>query len=69
MAENEKILSERQYEVLHLVAHGLTLLEIAARLGIQSVTVKSHLDTVYERLGVHSQAEAVHTAHKLGILT
>lgn len=65
----EKILSTRQFEVLHLVAHGLTLAEIAVRLEVAESTAKSHLDEVFRKLDVHDRAAAVHKAHGLGILT
>lgn len=64
-----KILSDRQYEVLHLVAHGLTNGEIAALLGIAESTVKDHLNLIFAKLEVHDRASAVHKGHKLGILT
>lgn len=65
----DELLSTRQFEVLHLVAHGLTLAEIAVRLGLAESTVKSHLDVVFGKLEVHTQAAAVDRAHRLGILT
>jgi DNA-binding NarL/FixJ family response regulator len=65
----EELLSNRQFEVLHLVAHGLTLAEIAVRLGLAESTVKSHLDVVFTKLDVHDRAAAVHKAHRLRILT
>jgi len=67
MAEN--ILSDRQYEVLHLVAHGLTNPEISVRLEIAESTVKDHLNLIFGKLGVHDRASAVHTAHRMGILS
>lgn len=65
----EELLSTRQFEVLHLVAHGLTLAEIAGRLNLAESTVKSHLDVVFIKLKVHTQAAAVDRAHRLGILS
>lgn len=69
MAEMMKILTTRQFEVLHLVAHGLTNPEISARLSVAESTVKDHLDVIFAKLGVHDRAAAVHKAHQLGILT
>lgn len=65
----EELLSTRQSEVLHLVAHGLTNPEIAVRLGVSESTVKTHLDLVFVKLGVHDRAAAVHAGHRAGILT
>jgi ATP/maltotriose-dependent transcriptional regulator MalT len=64
-----KILSDREYEVLHLVAHGLSAAETGERLGISETTVKTHLAHVFGKLKVHDRAAAVHQAHRLGILT
>lgn len=65
----EKILSDRQFEVLRLVADGLNLAEIAVRLAVAESTVKTHLDVVFRKLDVHTQAAAVDRAHRLGILS
>lgn len=62
-------LTSRQYEVLHLVANGMTNPEISVRLGIAESTVKDHMDTIFWKLEVRDRAAAVHKAHQLGILT
>lgn len=49
-------LSSRQLEVAALVAQGLTNAEIAQRLEISPRTVSSHLDHIYDRLGLRSRA-------------
>ncbi|HUA06016.1 MAG TPA: response regulator transcription factor [Solirubrobacteraceae bacterium] len=51
-------LSERQFEVLELVAEGFSYEEIGARLFISSNTVKFHLRTIYLRLGVRNRVAA-----------
>lgn len=48
-------LSRRELQVLHLLAEGLTNLEIAQRLYISLPTVKSHARSIYGKLGVHSR--------------
>jgi LuxR family maltose regulon positive regulatory protein len=61
-------LSEREMEVLGLLAEGLTNPEIAQRLFIALPTVKSHTRNIYGKLGVHSRMQAVAQARALGIL-
>jgi DNA-binding NarL/FixJ family response regulator len=52
-------LTEREYEVLELLAGGLAQEEIARRLVISSRTVATHIQHVLTKLGVHSRAQAV----------
>jgi two-component system NarL family response regulator len=61
-------LSEREVEVLRLVAAGLTNKEIAAKLFIAEGTVKTHLNSIHEKLGVRDRTEAVMVAVRRGIL-
>ena len=51
-------LTNREKQALSMVIMGLTNLEIAQKLYISENTVKSHLNTAYKKLGVHSRAEA-----------
>jgi DNA-binding NarL/FixJ family response regulator len=51
-------LTNREKQALSMVIMGLTNLEIAQKLFISENTVKSHLNTAYKKLGVHSRAEA-----------
>ena len=62
-------LSPRELEVLRLVADGLTTPEIANQLVLGTATIKSHLQTLYEKLGVSDRASAVAAAMRQGILT
>ena len=62
-------LSEREIEVLQLIAEGLTNQEIASRLFLSLNTVKAHTRTIYGKLGVSSRTQAVANARTLGILT
>jgi DNA-binding NarL/FixJ family response regulator len=55
-------LSKREFEVLGLVAQGLTNREIARRLFISDVTVKVHVRHIFEKLGVRTRAEAAAVA-------
>lgn len=61
-------LSRREQEILALLADGLVNKQIAARLGISTNTVKTHLELLFEKLGVTTRAEAVATGVKRGLL-
>jgi LuxR family maltose regulon positive regulatory protein len=61
-------LSERELEVLQLIAEGLTNPEIASRLFLSLNTVKAHTRNIYGKLGVHSRTQAVARARALGAL-
>ena len=62
-------LSERELEVLQLIAEGLSNREIARRLVLSLNTVKGHTRKIYEKLGVHSRTQATAKANTLGILS
>jgi LuxR family maltose regulon positive regulatory protein len=61
-------LSERELEVLQLIAAGLTNPEIASRLFLSLNTVKAHTRNIYGKLGAHSRTQAVARARALGVL-
>lgn len=61
-------LTDRELEVLRLLAEGLSNSEIAQRLFISLPTVKSHTRTIYGKLAVHSRREAVTQARTLRML-
>jgi LuxR family maltose regulon positive regulatory protein len=67
-AELIEPLSERELEVLQLIAEGLTNPEIASRLFVSLNTVKAHTRNIYGKLGVHNRTEAVTKARALGVL-
>lgn len=64
----ESSLTDREIDVLRLVADGRTNRAIATRLGIGEATVKTHLMHVYEKLGVTDRASAVRTAWERGLV-
>ena len=55
-------LTAREHEIIRLVARGLTNREIAEKLVVSTNTVRSHLDHIYEKLGVHTRTAAVAAA-------
>jgi two-component system response regulator DesR len=61
-------LSEREQEVLSLIATGSTNKEIAAHLHLSPHTVKEHSSAIYRKLGVRNRAEATRQAQRLKIL-
>ena len=64
----ENPLSEREFEVLQMVADGARNKEIAYKLGITERTVKAHLSHIFQKLNVDARAAAVAAAAKVGIL-
>ena len=62
------VLTNREREILALLADGLANKQIAARLGISKNTVKTHLELMFDKLGVSSRAEAVATGVRRGLL-
>jgi LuxR family maltose regulon positive regulatory protein len=61
-------LSEREVEVLELIAEGYSNQEIATRLHISLSTVKGHTSNIYGKLAVNKRTQAVARAKELGIL-
>lgn len=60
-------LTERELEVLRLLAKGFSNREIALQLVISVATVKSHTSNIYSKLGVHTRTQAVAKARTLGL--
>ena len=64
-----EVLSQRELEVLALIADGATNRQAAAKLFISEATVKTHLLHIYEKLGVRDRAAAVAEAYRRRLLT
>ncbi len=60
-------LSNREKEVLRLLAQGFENKEIAIRLFIAEQTVKNHVSVIYSKLGVHDRVQASRKADEIGI--
>jgi LuxR family maltose regulon positive regulatory protein len=61
-------LSEREIEVLQLLAKGLTNQVVAERLILSPHTIKTHTRNIYSKLAVSNRTQAVDKARTLGIL-
>ncbi|MFZ0042529.1 MAG: response regulator transcription factor [Solirubrobacteraceae bacterium] len=62
-------LTDRELEILQLVASGATNGDIARQLWITQQTVKFHVSNIYRKLGVANRTEACHYAHVNGLAT
>ena len=67
-APAQEPLSQREFEVLEMVARGATNREAAAKLFISEATVKTHLLHIYAKLGVSDRAAAVAEGFQRGLL-
>lgn len=63
-----KPLSERELEVLHLLAVGATNQEIAGELSIALTTARKHVSNIIRKLGVHNRTQAVSRGRDFGLL-
>lgn len=67
--KSESILSEREQEVLQVLARGLSNKDIGAVLSISIATVKTHIINIYSKLQVANRVEAAEKARHLGMLS
>lgn len=68
LVQDGETLSDRERAVLRLVASGHTSPEVGTRLAISAQTVNTHVKNIYRKLQVHTRAQAVSTASRLGWL-
>jgi DNA-binding NarL/FixJ family response regulator len=61
-------LTERELEILALLARGFTVKQVATRLGIGPRTVETHIAKIYRKLGVRNRVQAVSRATALGLV-
>ncbi len=66
--DTDYALTAREKEILQSLTDGNSFKMIAANMGISTGTVSTHIKNIYEKLGVHSQAEAVSKTLREGIL-
>jgi DNA-binding NarL/FixJ family response regulator len=62
-------LSEREHQVLLLLADGLGAGQIASKLYLSESTAKSHIARIYQKLGASNRAQALVTAMRIGLLS
>lgn len=67
-APASETLSDREVEVLRLMAKGVSNKDIADQLSITQSTVKTHITSIFQKLAVTTRTEAVTTALKKGII-
>lgn len=60
-------LTEREGQVLALIAHGLTNAEIASRLYVSRSTVKTHINQIFAKTGSRDRSQAIIYAHQHGV--
>lgn len=67
-AEEDRIVTKREEEVLQLIANGFSTTEVAEKLFISQKTVKNHLASIYQKLDARDRTQAVLQAVRMGIV-
>ena len=68
-AEEDRVVTKREEEVLQLIADGCSTPEVAASLFISQKTVKNHLASIYQKLDARDRTQAVLQAVRMGIVS
>lgn len=68
LIDDQKVLSNREHEILMLVSKGYTSKEIGVMLELSFHTVNAHVKNIYKKLSVNNKTEAIYEATKKGIL-
>ncbi len=66
--QNERVLTERERQVLNVASEGLTARQIGSRLGVRERTITTHLARIYKKLGVSGRVSALATASRYGFV-
>ncbi len=61
-------LTERELQILELLSRGLTVKQVASRIGLSPRTVETHIAKLYRKLGVRNRVQAVSRAAALGLV-
>ena len=67
-AEEDRVVTKREEEVLQLIADGCSTPEVAEQLFISQKTVKNHLASIYQKLDARDRTQAVLQAVRMGIV-
>lgn len=67
-AEEDRVITKREEEVLQLIADGCSTPEVGERLYISQKTVKNHLASIYQKLDARDRTQAVLQAVRMGII-
>jgi DNA-binding NarL/FixJ family response regulator len=67
-ADEDRIVTKREEEVLQLIADGCSTTEVAEQLFISQKTVKNHLASIYQKLDARDRTQAVLRAVRMGIV-
>jgi two-component system, NarL family, response regulator DegU len=67
-AEEDRVITKREEEVLQLIADGCSTPEVAEQLYISQKTVKNHLASIYQKLDARDRTQAVLQAVRMGIV-
>jgi DNA-binding NarL/FixJ family response regulator len=67
-AEDDRVVTKREEEVLQLIADGCSTPEVAEQLYISQKTVKNHLASIYQKLDARDRTQAVLQAVRMGIV-